>query len=100
MNTITSTDAASFVSPWETGYATGWLRSPHSHPEAALWPGLAILAGAVWALAGMAPALGEAAQLVTQMEIDLIISEGFVPDNADESWYDGRLWTGAIWLNR
>jgi len=264
VNTITSTDAASFVSPWQTGYATGWLRSRHAHPEAALWPGLAILAGAAWAvrgktawngpflpvlglffaayslgptmavwgmelapgpfrlaaalpggtairlparagylallpllipaakqlgkkpgwaLAGMALALGEAAhpgvsrlpvaipeyhewiagqnpgrilylpvvpdldrpevetqrlfsatrhfapsvngystslprgyhhaalvldtwpsrkavELVTRMEIDLIISEGFVPDDADESWYDGRVWTGALWLNR
>lgn len=50
INTITSTDAASFLSPWETGFATGWLRSLHAHPEAALWPGTALVAGSIWAL--------------------------------------------------
>ncbi len=50
INTITSTDASSFFSPWETGYITGWLRSAHAHPEAALWPGIALLAGSIWAL--------------------------------------------------
>jgi len=48
VNTITSTDASSFVSPWETSFATGWLRSTHAHPEAALWPGIALVAGSIW----------------------------------------------------
>lgn len=50
VNTIASTDASSFFSPWDTGFATGWLRSAHAHPEAALWPGVALVAGSVWAL--------------------------------------------------
>lgn len=49
IDTIASTDLASFVSPWHTSFIAGWLRSSHAHPEAALWPGLAVLAGAVWA---------------------------------------------------
>jgi hypothetical protein len=50
INTITSTDISSFASPWDKSFATGWLRSPHAHPEAALWPGIALVAGSIWAL--------------------------------------------------
>jgi hypothetical protein len=50
MDTITSTDVSAFVSPWSSSILLGWLRSPHAHPEAALWPGAGILAGAVWFL--------------------------------------------------
>lgn len=50
INTIASTDASSFLSPWHTGFATGWIRSSHAHPEAALWPGIALVAGSVWAV--------------------------------------------------
>lgn len=50
IDTITSTDLSSFTSPWHTSCLMGWLRSPYAHPEAALWPGLAILVGASWAV--------------------------------------------------
>lgn len=50
-DTITSTDVAAFASPWETSFVLGGLRSSHAHPEAALWPGIGVLSGFVWALA-------------------------------------------------
>ncbi len=50
VDTIASTDVSAYASPWHTSFLTGWLRTPHAHPEAALWPGLSVLAGAGWAV--------------------------------------------------
>lgn len=50
MDTIASTDLSAFLSPWGDSLLTGGLRSPFAHPEAALWPGLAVVLGASWCL--------------------------------------------------
>lgn len=49
-DSITSTDAAAFISPWSSSVLLGWLRPEGMHPEAALWPGLAVTAGFLWFL--------------------------------------------------
>ncbi len=49
-DTAASTDLAAFISPWETSVLMGWMRWPGLHPEAALWPGLAVAAGFLWYL--------------------------------------------------
>ncbi len=46
MDSIASTDVSAFFSPWGDSLLTGWLRSSFAHPEAALWPGLAVVLGA------------------------------------------------------
>lgn len=50
-DTMTSTDVSAFVSPWNSSRLTGPLRPPSTLGEAALWPGLASVAGAVAHLA-------------------------------------------------
>ena len=45
MDSVASTDAAAFLAPWENSILLGWMRSGNIHPEAALWPGLAVTAG-------------------------------------------------------
>ena len=50
VDTLTSTDLAAFLSPWETSILFGWMRPVGMHPEAALWPGLAVTAGFLWYL--------------------------------------------------
>jgi hypothetical protein len=50
MDSIASTDLSAFLSPWGDSLLTGGLRSPFAHPEAALWPGLAVVLGAAWCL--------------------------------------------------
>ncbi|MCP4648086.1 MAG: hypothetical protein GY852_10215 [bacterium] len=51
VDTITSTDFAAFLAPWENSMLLGWMRMENIHPEAALWPGIAVIAGAIWFLA-------------------------------------------------
>ena len=50
VDTVTSTDLAAFLSPWESSILLGWMRQGRIHPEAALWPGLAVTAGFLWYL--------------------------------------------------
>ncbi len=50
INSITSTDIAVFISPWGSSFLLGWMRPDCIHPEAALWPGLAVVAGSLWFL--------------------------------------------------
>lgn len=50
VDTAASTDLAAFISPWDTSVLMGWMRWPGLHPEAALWPGLAVAAGFLWYL--------------------------------------------------
>ncbi len=50
INSITSTDITAFISPWGNSFLLGWMRPDGMHPEAALWPGLAVVAGSLWFL--------------------------------------------------
>ena len=50
VDSITSTDIAAFISPWGNSFLLGWMRPESMHPEAALWPGLAVVAGSLWFL--------------------------------------------------
>ncbi len=50
VDTITSTDIAAFLAPWENSILLSWMRPDNIHPEAALWPGLAVVAGSLWFL--------------------------------------------------
>jgi len=47
-DTITSTDVLAFLAPWGNSTLLGWMRAGSVHPEAALWPGLAVTAGSIW----------------------------------------------------
>lgn len=47
-DTVASTDLSAFLAPWENSVLLGWMRSGLIHPEAALWPGLAVTAGFAW----------------------------------------------------
>ena len=49
-DSITSTDISAFIAPWGNSYLLGWMRMSSVHPEAALWPGLAVIAGSLWFL--------------------------------------------------
>ncbi len=50
IDSITSTDIAAFISPWGNSFLLGWIRPDSMHPEAALWPGLVVVAGSLWFL--------------------------------------------------
>jgi len=50
VDSITSTDITAFISPWGNSFLLGWMRPDGMHPEAALWPGLAVVAGSLWFL--------------------------------------------------
>ncbi len=50
VDTIASTGISAFFAPWGSSYLLGWMRMPSVHPEAALWPGLAVVAGCIWFL--------------------------------------------------
>lgn len=50
VDTMASTDLAAFIAPWENNLLLGWMRFQGIHPEAALWPGLAVTAGLAWSL--------------------------------------------------
>ncbi len=50
VDSIASTDITAFLAPWGNSLLAGWMRLDWVHPEAALWPGLAVLAGSVWFL--------------------------------------------------
>ncbi|MCD6587080.1 MAG: hypothetical protein J7K88_00860 [Candidatus Fermentibacteraceae bacterium] len=49
-DTIASTDVLAFLAPWGNSTVLGWMRAGSVHPEAALWPGLAVIAGSIWFL--------------------------------------------------
>jgi len=49
-DTIASTDVLAFLAPWGNSTLLGWMRAGSVHPEAALWPGLAVIAGSIWFL--------------------------------------------------
>lgn len=49
-DTIASTDLTAFLAPWGNSVLLGWMRPAGIHPEAALWPGLAVTAGFLWYL--------------------------------------------------
>lgn len=46
VDTMASMDLATLVAPWENSRLLSWMRSPHATVETALWPGLAVAAGA------------------------------------------------------
>ena len=50
INSIASTDISAFFAPWGNSFLLDWMRMSFVHPEAALWPGLAVVAGSVWFL--------------------------------------------------
>jgi hypothetical protein len=50
IDTIASTDVMAFLAPWGNSTLLGWIRPGFIHPEAALWPGLAVVAGSIWFL--------------------------------------------------
>lgn len=50
IDSIASTDISAFLAPWGSSILMGWMRQGGVHPEAALWPGLAAIAGSIWFL--------------------------------------------------
>lgn len=50
VDSIASTDIAAFLAPWGNSFLLGWMRLGSVHPEAALWPGIAVIAGSFWFL--------------------------------------------------
>lgn len=50
VDSIASTDVSAFLAPWGNSYLLGWMRQGNLHPEAALWPGIAVVAGGIWFL--------------------------------------------------